>query len=230
MSERIAVLVPCYKRPEYTRMCIDALEDAQHYENTTFFLVDDGSEDETESILVKAKLPSVVVINKPSIGLRATILKFFEFVKDGKFDYISKVDNDCLVSLSWLRNLIDILKLSGSDIISPNVMPSNAAYTYGKEIDETLPYLISDIVGGLWTMRADLIEDIYFEPLNVKGIKGAWPLLNQILIEKLAKCIWAKKVTFEDMGHWSGLNQKHIKSDDHADYSEEIGRKIPWKT
>ena len=34
----IAVLVPCFKRPEYTKMCMDALVTAQSYEGVHFYL------------------------------------------------------------------------------------------------------------------------------------------------------------------------------------------------
>ena len=43
----IDVLVPCYKRPEYTKMCLEALEKNTKYHNVTFYLVDDGSQDDT---------------------------------------------------------------------------------------------------------------------------------------------------------------------------------------
>lgn len=228
MSDRIAVLIPCHRRPEYTKKCLDSIEQAQGYENCVFYLVDDGSDDQTEDILVSAKIPSVITIRKPSIGLRATIIDFFDFVKSERFDFISKIDNDCTVPQNWLDDLVSIIKTGEVDIISPNVTPSNAAYVYGSPTEPSCPFMPSGTVGGLWTMRADMISEIFFENLPLYGIKGAIQLLNQIIVENNARVAWAKNVTVQDIGHWSGRHPDHIKSKDHFDYSNEVGRTVTW--
>lgn len=228
MSARIAVMVPCHRRKEYTEKCIKALESAQSYEDVVFYLYDDCSKDGTDEILSSSTLPSIVTIHGEPLGLRATVMKFFEDVKASGFDYIAKMDNDCVVPANWLNDLIGILNSGTVDIVSPNVSPSNAAYVYGSPTASDCPFMPSTIVGGLWCMKADLIRDVYFEPLNLYGIKGAFQLLNQIIIENQARVAWAKNVTVQDIGHWSGNHPDHIKSEDHATYSQEVGRDVNW--
>lgn len=228
MSDRIAVMVPCHRRKEYTEKCIKSLEDAQNYENVVFYLYDDCSQDGTDKILMSSRLPSVVNIHDEPIGLRATVCKFFESVKSDGYDYIAKMDNDCMVPNNWLNDLVSILKSGTVDIISPNVLPSNAAYVYGLPTNNECEFMPSSTVGGLWCMKADLIRDVYFEPLNLYGIKGAFQLLNQIIVENGARVAWAKNVTVQDIGHWSGAHPDHIKSEEHATYSAEVGRDIKW--
>lgn len=221
---KVAVLVPCFKRPEYTKMCIDALQNAQSYEGVDFYLVDDGSKDGTEDILRDSFLGEVIV-NPECTGLRNVIIDFFERVRGKGYSYLLKMDNDCVVPKNWVSNLIEALKLSGMDIVSPNVAPSNAAFVHGRDGDIVRP---SEIVGGLWCMRANLIDDIDFEKFGPNGISGAFNVLKQIILEKEAKVAWVPTVTVGDIGHWSGQHPAHIKSEDHQAYSALVGRPISW--
>lgn len=219
------VVVPCYKRPEYTEKCIRALEKAQEYVDTLFYLVDDGSNDSTESILRASSLPSYVVVNKEHKGLRDTLIDFFSFSK--KFKFAFKIDNDCVVPKNWLTLMKNILNEGQVDILSPNVYPSDAANKYGTPVFG-LNYIPSRIVGGLWSMKTDLYKDIDFEHIETFGIKGAFNLLNQIIVEKEPVVGWLPTVVVQDIGHFSGKHPDHIKSEDHLNYSIEVGRPVSW--
>lgn len=224
---RVAVLVPCYRRPEYTEKCIRALEEAQEYRDTDFYLIDDGSNDGTDEILKGARLPKIVEIRQDNIGLRNTIIKFFREVEGRGYDYLVKMDSDCTVPKNWLRDILEVFQSSDAEILSPNVFPSNAAFKYGENV-EGVPYRPSSHVGGLWAMRSSLPSGIFFDEFDVFGIKGAFHLLNQIIVEKEPRVGWLGQVTVQDIGHWSGLHPEHIKSEDHAEYSAHVGRSISW--
>lgn len=231
-APKIAILIPCYKRPEYTEICLQSVIDAQKYgENVTFFLVDDGSADGTHHILKRAtaKIPSEIDIKLENIGLRNVIIEFFEkILADGTFDYITKIDNDCTVPQNWLNDLTRIFETANADIISPNTSETNAAHKYGKLNCREGEFIPSAIVGGLWFMKVEMIRDIFFERFNSRGIRAAFHLINQIIIEKSPKIGWTDSVTFGDVGFWAGSHPSHIKSLDHAMYSAEVGRRIAW--
>jgi len=63
---------------------------------------------------------------------------------------------------------------------------------------------------------------------DVVGITGAIAILRQIYSEKSPIMGWVPSVVFDDMGHWSGEHPMHIKSKDHLEYSNEVGREIAW--
>lgn len=207
LNPKIAILVPCYKREEYTKMCLDALYTAQAYENVDIQVVDDEN---------------------PNLGLRDRIIDFFDYVKSGHYDIIGKMDNDCLVPKNWLNDMVRVLSTTDADILSPNVVPSNAAFSYGREDTEGKGYRPAEIVGGLWLMKASLIKDMYFERVGTDGLTGAISILKQIVTEKEPKVGWVSDVTVEDMGHWSGRHALHIKSKEHELYSKSVGRQIAW--
>lgn len=231
MRRSVAVLVPCYKRPEYTKLCIESIMNAQRYwDEVEFFLIDDGSKDETYELLSKCPLNTVTISRASQVGLRNTILEFFSLVEHGNYDFLSKVDNDCLVPKNWLNDILEVFEKSDADILSPNVNPSNAAFKYGAEDKEGKGYRPAETVGGVWTMRASMIQGIDFERFRSDGIKGAWNIIKQITTEKEPVIGWLENVTFEDIGHWSGNHPLHIKSTDHEFYSMEIGRRIAWNS
>lgn len=221
---RVAVIVPCFKRPEYTKLCLEYMMKAQVYRNVDFFLFDDGSNDGTDKILEDSGLSGVVIKHKESKGLRSTIIDFFE--KAQGYDYLAKMDNDCLVPEKWLDKLIEAMEAEGYDIVSPNVVPSNAAYQIGRDSDGLVRP--ADHVGGLWCMKAGLIKGISFERFAPNGISGAFNLLKQIMAETDAKVGWVSSVEVQDIGHWSGTHPLHIKSAEHQEYSATVGRPVSW--
>ncbi len=226
---KVGIFVPCFKRPEYTAICIKALEKAQEYKDCEFYLLDDGSQDGTGEILNNAQLDSTTIISRENHGLRVSILGFFEWAKNEKFDLIAKIDNDCAVPLNWLNDAVKVFESTDVDILSPNVEPSNAAFTQGR-LEEGLPYRPSKIVGGLWIMKTSLLDDMQFERMATRGIKGAFSLLYQIIVEKDPKIGWLPNVTVQDIGHWSGKHESHIKSEAHQEYSAYVGRPVAWSS
>lgn len=223
-----AVLIPAYRRPEYTDECLKSVYDAQEYKDTVIYLVDEGGNKE---IMKKYKRNEDVLVlrNYPS-GLRNTIIEFWDWARKNNIDVISKIDNDCLVPKNWLTDLTKILQDTCVDILSPNVSETQAAFKYGKDDTYNFGFRPSNLVGGLWTMRRHLTDGLYFEPTDTTGIRGAFPLLHQIikLREPQPMIGWTDKVTFQDIGHWGGTHPKHIKSAEHEAYSQEVGRPIGW--
>lgn len=209
-------------------MCLERLASAQNYENTQFYLVDDGSQDGTYEFMQKFPHPSVVIHHPESFGLRNTIIEFFQHVREVQPTYISKVDNDCLVPDNWLNDLTRILEEAHADIISPNVSETNAAYKYGVTKNRRGDFIPSKIVGGVWTMKPSMLDGLYFEKTGTNGIRGAFNIINQITAEKDPVIGWTDAVTFEDVGHLGGTHPLHIKSEDHRLYSAEVGRPISW--
>lgn len=194
-----------------------------------FYLVDDGSNDGTFELLDSWKSVNVKVKKHfENKGLRATIIDFLEVCQFEKYDFIGKMDNDCGVPANWVIEILEVFnKWPEVDILSPNVMPSNAAFVYGKKVDG-LPYMPAKLVGGLWFMRGKLIFGLDFDKYGTDGLTGAIALLAQIVTEKEPIIGWLPNLIVEDMGHWSGTHPEHIKTKDHAEYSKEVGRDVAW--
>jgi len=225
---KTAVLISCYKRPEYTELCLKSIYETEDYRNVTFYLVDEGC---NFDILKKYARPQDIISKHDyPHGLRNTIIEFIEWARKENIEIISKVDNDCIVPKDWLTDLINILVDCKVDILSPNVSETQAAFKYGKDDTYGFGFRPSNFVGGLWTMWTRLTDGIFLERTDTHGIIGAFPLLHQIIKLQEEKPIigWTDKVTFEDVGHWGGSHRNHIKSEGHMAYSNEVGRPISW--
>ena len=223
---KIAIFVPAYKRDEYTKECIKALKDAQEYPNTTFYFINDGGK---EINLADCNFPHTAIVDNHNVnlGLRTSIIEFLDWAKRENLDIIAKMDSDCMVHKNWLNELLDIFDKHDIDILSPNVYPSNAAYRYGTKI-EGLPYIPATIIGGLWCMKASLVEDMEFVKYPIDKLKGAIAILRQIVNEKEPKIGWAYNVVVDDIGHYSGNHPDCIKTPEHEAYYLEVGRDISW--
>lgn len=206
MELKVAFFLSYYKRPEYLQKTLDSLKE-QEYDNVDFYIVEDDN---------------------PNTGLRNRTIDFFESIRDKKYDVLMKGDADCIFPKDYIKEMVKYLNITDADILSANVEPSNAAFTYGKADKENKGYRPSEIVGGLWVFRKSLIEGMYFERHELKGLLGAVSLLRQIVTEKEPKVGWIKEVTVQDVGHWSGAHKEHVRSKEHFEYSKEVGRSVAW--
>lgn len=204
---KVAFFMSWYKRPEYTERCIQAINESQEYNNVDFYIVEDAN---------------------PNTGLRNRIIDFFDSIRDKNYDILIKMDNDCIVPKNYVNDIVKAFNTTDADILSPNVMPSNAAFTYGKADNQNKGYRPSEIVGGLWAMKAKLIDGLYFERHELNGLIGAVPLLRQIITEKEPNIGWLTDVIVQDVGHWSGQHAEHLRTKEHFEYSKEVGRAVAW--
>lgn len=224
----MSIIIPAYKRPSYTEQCLNSIQEAQSYDGVHFYFYDDG---ENSEVFKKYARPcDTIITNSRQMGLRNIIIDYFNRMKNSEYEYLCKVDNDCLVPVNWLDDLVGILDGTSVDILSPNVSESNAAFKYGKEDTYELGYRPSNVVGGLWNMRKKFIDNLTFDEADTRGIKGAFELLHEIIVlnDPRPKLGWTDKVTFQDIGYWKGSHPNHIKSEEHKQYSIEVGRDTSW--
>lgn len=231
-----AILMPCYKRPEYTSKALKALFDSFYLGKTSIYIWLDGANywDHKEALEIidnaKTHRPDLDInlrIETENIGLRMVIIKFFKEVK-GNFDLLAKMDNDCIVPKDWMVKIISSFQGTDLDMLSPNVYPSNAAMKYGEDDVSKKGYRPTKLIGGLWAMKARLIDNQIFEEIDIQGIKGAIPILKQICVDEKPVIGWLPELVVQDIGHWSGEHPDNIKSVDHELYYREIGRNIAW--
>lgn len=207
LKPKVAFFMAHYGRPEYFDMTMRSIKDSQEYDNVDFYIVEDDN---------------------PNVGLRERIIDFFDAVKDKDYDILMKMDADCLVPKNYVNNICHKLFTTDVDIISPNVVPSNAAFIYGADDIEGKGYRPGKIIGGLWNFSPSLIKDMYFERVGTEGLTGAISILKQIATEKEPKIGWIPEIEVEDIGYWKGTHPYHIKSKEHELYSKKVGRQIAW--
>lgn len=91
MSTKVSVIMPVYNSALYVK---DAMESilAQDYRDFQFIIVNDGSKDESENIILSFKDERIEYVkNEQNIGLIATLNKALKLVKG---EYIVRIDGD----------------------------------------------------------------------------------------------------------------------------------------
>lgn len=92
MSIRVSVIIPVYNTSKYLPGCLDSIL-CQDYDNLEVIAVNDGSTDDSLSILekYKGKYNNLIVISKPNGGLQSARNKGAEYVTG---DFLTFVDSD----------------------------------------------------------------------------------------------------------------------------------------
>ena len=115
-EELISIVIPVYNVKNYLENCLDSVLN-QTYKNIEIILVNDGSTDESNEICKKyAKIDKrISLINKENGGLSDARNVG---VKSSKGDFITFIDSDDEVDVSYVEYLYDLCKEFNADIAS----------------------------------------------------------------------------------------------------------------
>ncbi|MDQ3051273.1 MAG: glycosyltransferase [Bacteroidota bacterium] len=122
-QHKISVLVPCYNAGKYIREAVDSILN-QTYKNLEILLIDDGSTDETRSIINEYSRKDsrvVPVYNETNLGLIKTLNKGVELATG---EYIARMDSDDISALNRMEVLYDYF------LLHPQTDVVSAAYYY----------------------------------------------------------------------------------------------------
>ena len=65
---KFSIVVPAYNIQDYIKKCLDSILN-QTYKNYEIIVVNDGSKDNTKSIIEEYKSDNVIIVNKENGGL-----------------------------------------------------------------------------------------------------------------------------------------------------------------
>lgn len=189
-NELISIIIPAYNEEKRIKKCIDSLT-RQTYKNIEIIVVNDGSTDNTLSVLKKIKDDRLNVITTENGGQgHARNVG----IKKAKGNLITFVDSDDYVSCDLVKKLYDNLLKNDSDISICNILKIqngneikfNNYNSFFKE--DIINYMISHPgpVGRLYKKSLFKKNNIYFLEKCIYEDLGTIPLLG----------IYAKKVSY----------------------------------
>jgi biofilm PGA synthesis N-glycosyltransferase PgaC len=115
MSHRYVLITPCRNEAEFARQTLDSVI-GQSIPPALWVIVDDGSTDDTPSILAEyaAKHAFIRVIRRDDRGKRAVgpgVIEAFyaglETVDPDQFDFLCKLDLDLVLPVGYFQNLME---------------------------------------------------------------------------------------------------------------------------
>lgn len=114
-SPLISVIIPLYNTEKYIKRCIESIE-SQSFRNLEIIVVDDGSKDNSVSIVKKLsnRYKNINLISHAkNLGLFQTRITG---LKASACDYIAFIDADDYVSIDWFRLLYERITKENADI------------------------------------------------------------------------------------------------------------------
>jgi glycosyltransferase, group 2 family len=114
----LSVIIPCYNVAQYLRQCLDSVF-KQNYANTEVICVDDGSTDQTYSILCEyaERHSNLVLVSQANAGQSAARNAALDIIKG---EYVTFIDaDDYYEGPNIFSNIIKVLETDPScDIVS----------------------------------------------------------------------------------------------------------------
>ncbi|WP_427869679.1 bifunctional glycosyltransferase/CDP-glycerol:glycerophosphate glycerophosphotransferase [Leucobacter luti] len=125
---RISVVVPIYNVENYLEECLESLR-IQSYPDLEILMVNDGSQDSSRDIAAEfaRKDRRFVLIDKRNAGLGAARNTG---VRRARGRYLTFADSDDIVAPDAYRNMVEMLKRSGSDFVVGGVERLKAGSTW----------------------------------------------------------------------------------------------------
>lgn len=132
----VLVSCSCYKRPEFTRVCLPIAIRHANYP-CTWHLYDDGSQDETGDILTAMRRGEDVKVTlfRDRQGIGQVKNMMFKDAAERGFEYIVSIDNDLLLPYGWLADLMNTFPMSGFDVGSAWIVNDKTIWSHvGTEV------------------------------------------------------------------------------------------------
>lgn len=147
-EKKVAILLSAYNGEKYIKEQIDSLI-CQTYKNIHIYIRDDGSSDNTISIIKEYKNENITLIEGKNCGYIKSFFALLEKVKNA--DYYAFCDQDDV----WREDKIErtVEKLSKLDEDKPNLFSSNSDY-----YDIDLNFVAYGEINRIYNFRNSLVE------------------------------------------------------------------------
>ncbi len=156
MTSVVSVIIPAYNSEETIEKCIDSIT-SQTYSDLEIIVVNDGSQDDTESIVkrISSKDHRVKLISIPNGGVSHARNVGID---NATGEYITFVDSDDTIDKEMYQSLMELFQRYNADIvhcsyktvhINGSVIPvGGTGKIVVQESDEAIEYLISGKLFG----------------------------------------------------------------------------------
>lgn len=118
MEQKVSIIIPAYNCEEMIEKCLNSLLQ-QTYKNIEIFVINDGSQDNTEKVLEKYKAldERIIVIHKENSGVSDTRNLG---IKKSTGSYISFIDSDDWVENNMIEEMVKALEMHDVDFVRCN--------------------------------------------------------------------------------------------------------------
>jgi glycosyltransferase involved in cell wall biosynthesis len=118
---KVAVYTITWNRLDLTKKMYKSLKETADYD-FKWFVIDNGSEDDTDKWVVEDKKAECLISNEHNEGISKASNTIVDEIKKGDFDIVVKVDNDAeFRTKGWLKAIVDLWQHNKKLALSPRV-------------------------------------------------------------------------------------------------------------
>lgn len=204
MESLLSIIVPCYNTGKYIKRCLNSIL-SQDYKNIEVIVVDDGSVDDTGSMVKTiASLDSrVKYIYKDNSGVSDTRNKGISYSRG---EYLTFVDSDDTIEHDLYTSLISMLIDYDADIahssysrvyenVKNNISGNGNIYVMNRK--DSIDKLLNGglFTGSVWNKvyKKEIVENIRFNEkykINEDVLYNLYAFLNSKKIVYYDKCLY----------------------------------------
>ena len=174
MQEKVSVIVPIYKVENYLDRCVNSILN-QTYQNLEIILVDDGSPDNCPQMCDEyAKKDSrIKVVHKENGGLSSARNAGLDVMTG---DYVTFVDSDDILDLSYVEKCIKVLKEENAQIVSCDYL----RFSDEKEISNQ----VEQVNIKVYTKK-EALENTFKKPCNLEFFVACFKVFKRYIFDNL---------------------------------------------
>lgn len=198
--KKISIIVPCYNVEEYLRQCLDSIVN-QTYTNLEIICVNDGSTDNTLSILNEyaSNDNRIAIVNQKNTGLSGARNAA---LKRSTGEYIVFVDSDDYIELNTCKIAINEIEKYNSDIVLWNYVKEYKNKSINKLIFENSKIIFDDkkCKNILHRRMFGLYKNELNSPEDADTLVTAWGKMykSNIILENKIEFVDTKLIGTED--------------------------------
>lgn len=199
MENKISVIVPVYNTENYLEKCIRSIMN-QTYKNLEIITINDGSTDNSLSILenLKKEDDRIIIINQENMGVSKARNKGLDYVTG---EFIGFVDSDDFLEEDMYEIMIKHLIEENADLCRikafiynreggiEEISNDRKIYTYNNELEIMNVYLQNELKIAVW--------DKLFRKSAVENIRFDSSLFNEDAVYVWEACLNSRKVVMD---------------------------------
>lgn len=127
-NQKVSVVVCTHNRWQSLKRTLLALRSLD-YENYEVVVIDDGSRDDT--LKLKEEFKDINFVRQEHQGIAVTRNRG---ALESLADLIAYIDDDCVPDKNWLRNLVETMRLTGSDVVGGRSYSKDNKLQYSQHL------------------------------------------------------------------------------------------------
>lgn len=114
-KNKVTIIVPVYNAEKHIGKCLESILN-QTYKNISIIVINDGSKDNSQSIIEKYKMkyPNIILINQENSGVSKTRNKAIKLVNT---KYVMFIDNDDFIDIDYVQKHLEIAENEDCDVV-----------------------------------------------------------------------------------------------------------------